>query len=84
MNKINRLKKYTFSVNLLKLLTIKLKNGCRFQHPLETAAQFVVIEVGGLHTRTKQDLQRFVFKELRRQRHGPIGKSQAIENHSGF
>jgi hypothetical protein len=37
----------------------------------------------GLHTGTEQPVQRLVDEKLRRQRQRTLGKSQAVEDHTG-
>ena len=50
---------------------------------IERPAKFEAIEHLGADTFTKQEIERFVGKKLRRQGQRPIRKPQAIENHPG-
>jgi hypothetical protein len=50
---------------------------------IEGAAKLETVEHRGLDAFTKQEIKGFVGKKLRRERQGPIGKAQAIENHCG-
>src|SRR5437016_14379686 len=49
---------------------------------LERAAELKTVEHLGANALTKQQVKGFVGKKLRRQGQGPIGKPQAIEDHS--
>src|SRR5262249_59965983 len=48
---------------------------------IKGAAEFEAIEHLGFDTRTQEEIERLVVKELRGQRQGAIGKPYAIEDH---
>src|SRR4029450_2860308 len=50
-------------------------------HLIKGATEFEAIEHLGGDVRAKEQIEGLIGKELRAQRQGPIGKTQAIENH---